>query len=462
MPALGADMDEGTLTEWLVHEGDQVSRGDVMAVVETAKSAIEIECFVSGTVTRLLVQPETTVPVGTPLALVEETATQAAAKAAPPAGAAPAAETKPAPTPAMSTSDSPPPAAALPATGSSAVPADRGDGTVGSPLVRHAAADLGVSLEGLHGSGPGGRITRTDVEHAAGGSPQPSGGLRVRASPLARRLARELRVDLAGVTGTGRGGTIRAADVRGAFGRVPEPADSAPEPPPLPATAPGPDRTDSMRQAIAALMSRAKREIPHYYLSTTIDAAAVVERARAFNLDHPVEDHLVPAAFLLKAVATAARQVPDLNGFWIDDRFVPASSVHLGVAVSLRGGGLVAPAIHDADRLSVPELMAALKDVVRRARSGRLRASETADPTLTVTNLGDQGAEAVFGVIYPPQVALVGLGRITPRPTAVDGLLGVRPVVTATLSADHRATDGATGSRFLNVIDRLAGKPEDL
>ncbi|MDV9186750.1 2-oxo acid dehydrogenase subunit E2 [Streptomyces sp. SR27] len=209
-------------------------------------------------------------------------------------------------------------------------------------------------------------------------------------------------------------------------------------------------------------MSRSKREIPHFYLSTTVDMAAALEWMRARNRELPLSARLVPAALMLKAVALAVRKVPELNGHWADDGFVPAEDVRLGVAVSLRGGGLAAPSLAHADTLSVDEVMAALKDLVARARGGRLRASETADPSLTVTNLGDQGVEAVFGVVYPPQVALVGLGRIVGRPVAVNGLLGVRPVVTATLSADHRAADGATGARLLTTMDRLLQQPEEL
>ncbi|WP_263973246.1 2-oxo acid dehydrogenase subunit E2 [Streptomyces sp. fd1-xmd] len=209
-------------------------------------------------------------------------------------------------------------------------------------------------------------------------------------------------------------------------------------------------------------MSRAKREIPHYYLSTTVDLAAALEWMHRRNSTLPVTERLVPAALLLKAVARAAREVPELNGHWREDRFVPAAGVRLGTAVSLRGGGLVAPALADVDRMPLADVMAAMKDLVLRARRGRLRASETADPTLTVTNLGDQGVESVLGVIYPPQVAMVGLGRVTDRPVAVDGMLAVHPTVTATLSADHRASDGATGARFLTALDRLLQHPEDL
>lgn len=217
-----------------------------------------------------------------------------------------------------------------------------------------------------------------------------------------------------------------------------------------------------MRRTIADLMSRANREIPHYHLSTTVDMAAAMDWLHEHNRRTPVGERLLPAALLLKAAALAARDVPELNGFWADDHFTPGEGVHLAVAVSLRGGGLLAPTLSDADTLALPTLMASLKDLVTRARTGRLRGSEVSGATLTVTNLGDQGVESVFGVIHPPQVALVGFGRIADQPRAVDGLLGVRPVVTATLSADHRATDGAVGARYLTTVTRLLQNPEQL
>jgi pyruvate dehydrogenase E2 component (dihydrolipoamide acetyltransferase) len=158
----------------------------------------------------------------------------------------------------------------------------------------------------------------------------------------------------------------------------------------------------------------------------------------------------------------AAKRVPQLNGYWVDDAFQPAPAVHLGVAVSLRGGGLVTPAIHDASDLALPDLMAALRDVVERARRGVLHRAELTDGTITLTNLGERGAESVLGVIFPPQVALVGFGRVAQRPVAVDGLLGVRPTVTATLSGDHRASDGHVGGTFLAVIGELLQRPEEL
>ncbi len=217
-----------------------------------------------------------------------------------------------------------------------------------------------------------------------------------------------------------------------------------------------------MRQAIAALMARSKREIPHYYLQTTIDMSRALEWLHEANLQRPVNERLLPAVLLLSAVAKSAAEMPEMNGFWLDGGFRPGPGVHLGVAVSLRGGGLVAPALHDADEKTLEELMAGVRDLVQRARAGRLRSSEMSDPTLTVTNLGDRGVELVHGVLYAPQVALVGFGAVRERPWAVDGMLGVRPVVIATLAADHRASDGHAGGRFLTLIEHKLQKPEAL
>ncbi|WP_225848832.1 dihydrolipoamide acetyltransferase family protein [Streptomyces sp. HPF1205] len=503
MPALGADMTEGTLVEWLVGPGDQVRKGDIVAVVDTTKSAIEVECFETGTVDRLLVDAGTTVPVGAPLAVISAKGapeTPAGRPARPPAEPAPAAPAAPEPGPA-----GPPPAPAEPAAGERAV--------TSTPLVRHLAEDAGVDLAAVHGTGSGGRVTRADVEREAvalsgTGKPGRRGREgregregrrdrqegrtgRVRATPLARRLAEEEGIDLASLTGSGREGAVRAGDVRAAAageggaagggegagkGAGEGAAEGAGEAAAQGAAEgageaaaggegggrEGPERYADMRRTTADLMARAKREIPHYYLSTTVDLGTAVAWLRERNRELPVGRRLLTTAVLLKATALAARQVPELNGFWTDDGFDAAPSVHLGVAVSLRGGGLVSAAILDAAELPLPDLMARLRDVVARARGGRLRASESTSATITVTNLGDQGVEAVFGVIHPPQVALVGLGRVVERPWAVNGLLGVRPVVTATLSADHRASDGATGARFLTALDAWAQKPEEL
>jgi pyruvate dehydrogenase E2 component (dihydrolipoamide acetyltransferase) len=438
MPSLGADMDEGTLLEWLVAPGDHVHHGQVVAVVDTSKAAIEVEVFSDGVVDELLVEPGTTVEVGAALARLR-----------PGDGSGETSELT------------------------------RPPGATVSPVVRHLAHQSGVDLAALHGSGPQGAVTRGDVERAASapvGAPArgdlaSSDRPRVKASPLARRRAQERGVDLSTVVGTGPDDVVTVADVDAAAGQ-----DRPPRPPVRDATeateatavtgAPtvteAAARQQAMRDAIGALMARSKREIPHYYLRNTLDLSGPLAWLRQRNAAVGVEDRVVPAALLLKAAAVAARDVPEVNGFFVDDRFVPSEHVHLGVAVSLRSGGLVAPAIHDADTMSLGELMAALKDLVSRARAGRLRASQMSDPTLTVTNLGDQGVEEVQGVIYPPQVALVGFGRIVERPWAVDGMLGVHPLVVATLAADHRVTDGHRGGRYLAAVAAHLNRPEEL
>lgn len=217
-----------------------------------------------------------------------------------------------------------------------------------------------------------------------------------------------------------------------------------------------------MRQAIAAAMGKSKREIPHYYLQSTIDFGAAQAWLDAHNAQVDAAQRLLPATLLLKAAALALREVPELNGFYEAQGFRAADGVHLGWAIALRGGGLVAPAIHHADRLDLPALMAALRDLVQRARSGGLRSSELTDPTVTVTSLGERGAESVLGVIYPPQVAIIGFGRVQPRPWVVQGQIAVRPLVQASLAADHRASDGHRGALLLAAIDRLLQSPQEL
>ena len=273
---------------------------------------------------------------------------------------------------------------------------------------------------------------------------------------MARRLAAAAGLDLSAVSGTGTNGAIGAEDVRRALSTGKQAAPPAVERPAVP------DRGEAMRQAIAALMTRSNREIPHYYLTATIDLSAATAWLRARNRELDVSKRLVPAALMLAATARAARDVSQLNGTWVDGAFVPAPAVDLGLIVSLRRGGIIVPVIRDAAELSVAQIMATMRDLVERTRTGRLRGSELAPPSITVSNLGEQGVESVLGVIYPPQVALVGFGAVVERPWAVDGLLGVRPVVTASLAADHRASDGAIGARFLNRIDRLLQKPEEL
>jgi pyruvate dehydrogenase E2 component (dihydrolipoamide acetyltransferase) len=267
---------------------------------------------------------------------------------------------------------------------------------------------------------------------------------------VARKLAESLGVDLSKVKGTGPGGRITREDVEQAA-REKEAKPEAPV-----------DRYARMRQTIAAAMTRSKREIPHYYLSATIDLNRAMSWLAEENLKRSVEDRLLYGVLLIKAVALALREVPELNAVWENDQAVLKEAIHAGVAISLRQGGLIAPALRDADKQSLDDLMKNFRDLVKRARAGGLRSSELSDPTITITNLGEQGVETVFGIIYPPQVALVGFGKVAERPWVIDGQVVARQTVIASLSADHRVSDGHRGGLFLAAVDRLLQQPEKL
>jgi pyruvate dehydrogenase E2 component (dihydrolipoamide acetyltransferase) len=417
MPSLGADMEAGTLVEWLVKPGDRVKRGDVVAVVETQKGAIEIEIFETGEVAQILVDVGGKVPVGTPLAKVQ---TEGVAKA----GAMDRAPAVGAPSVAPVVLATPTPQAPAPG------------------AMAPSPAQLPPSMA----------AART-----------PAG---VRASPAARRLAQAHDLDLATVTGSGPASAIVLADVEQRLAAV-APATEKP------AVAPAAERPaerksavgldfDAMRAAIAAAMARSKREIPHYYLSHQCLMTAAEEWLARINADRPPEKRLLMNALTVKAVARAVRRFAAFNGFHREGRFVPSDGVHVGVAIALRGGGLIAPAIHDTAELPLDELMSRMRDLVQRARAGRIRSSEMADPTITVSSLGERGVEALYGIIYPPQVAIVGFGKVVVRPWVVDGAIGPRSVVTLTLAADHRVSDGHAGALFLAEIGKLLQEPEKL
>jgi pyruvate dehydrogenase E2 component (dihydrolipoamide acetyltransferase) len=255
------------------------------------------------------------------------------------------------------------------------------------------------------------------------------------------------------VTGSGPAGASTYADVERRLGEAAAPPEKK--------------RTigldlDAMRTAIAAAMARSKREIPHYYLAHQIDVTSCEHWLTQKNETLPPDNRLLIGALTIKAVALAARRFPAFNGFHRDNKFEPAPAVHVGVAIAIRGGGLAAPALHDADQLSLDALMSQMRDLVQRTRSGRIRSSEISDPTITVTSLGERGVETLYGIIYPPQVAIVGFGKIVTRPWVVDGAIGPRSVITITLSADHRVSDGHAGALFLAEIGKLLQEPEKL
>jgi pyruvate dehydrogenase E2 component (dihydrolipoamide acetyltransferase) len=405
MPSLGADMDEGRVIEWRVAPGDTVRRGDLVATVETEKSDIDIEIWHDGIVEEFLVDIGQLVDVGTPIARLR-----------PVDGAAP------------STTSPPPPASAPPP----------------APAPEPAPAPAPA---------------RSDPAAASAEAAAVATAGRVPASPLARRLAAERGVDLGALRGSGPGGAVIEADVIAASAAPSTSTETASSERPTPSPRRSPD---TMRTLIAERMAASNREIPHYHLSRDLDVGPLESWLAERNADRPIAERILPAACFIRAVALAAARHRELNGYWVDDHLEPADAINVATAISLRRGGLVTPHIERADERSLIEVMAALAELVTAARAGRLRASWMTGATITVTHLGDTGADLVHGVISPPQVALVGFGRSRPQPWVIDGDVVVRPVVTSTLAADHRATDGAIGSRFLATLADLIDQPEEL
>ena len=412
MPSLGADMDAGTLVKWRKQPGDFVHRGDIIAEVETDKGVIEVECFAEGNLQAWLVEPGQKVPVGTRLATLGDVA-------AAPMGAQPelepsAEKAPPLPVPETVSVMLPPAPSALP----------------GAPPL-------------LHGTPSMRRRWRESHAHASLPVPPPPSASRLRASPLARRLASERGVSLDAVEGTGPSGSIVAGDVMASVQAQREQPRAAPE------------TNERMRHAIGQTMSRSKREIPHYYLSHLVDVQRISDWLKGENEGRPPSERLLMGALFVRAVGLALGKVPELNAHFIDGHIVPLTEVEVGVAVSLRNGGLVAPVIRSASRTSLEDLSTAFKDVVSRARAGALRSSEMRPGSITVTSLGERGVDCVWPIIIPPQVAMVGFGTLSERPMVVDGELAVRTSVVVTLAADHRVSDGHRGGLFLAALARI-------
>lgn len=364
MPSLGADMESAILMEWLVKEGDRVTKGQVIAEIETSKGVIEIEVFENGVIEKLLVEEETECKVGTPLALI------------------------------------------------------RSDSQEKTELKVEAKVE--VKEEKV-------------VEQE-----------RLKISPAARRKATELGVDITKITPTD--GTIQLSQIKDA----------------ATAKVKAPSFSDGMRQAIAAAMSRSNADIPHYYLSTSINMTPALQYLEELNKSRTINTRILPVAILIRAVVLALKEVPQLNGFWQDDSHQISREIHPGIAIALRKGGLITPALLNADVMSLDDIMNSLSDLITRTRKGKLRSSEMIAQTITITNLGDLGVETVYGVIYPPQVAIIGLGRIVDAPWAEGDALCVRKVLQATIAGDHRATDGHSGALFLDKLNYFLQRPKDL
>ncbi len=391
MPSLGADMEAGTLVEWLKRPGDPIASGDIIAVVETQKGAIEVEAFETGTVTELLTPVGSTVPVGTPLAMIQ------------------VAGEPPAPIPTTVSPPISPAPIARPASPVAEQDAPKASALNASPAARKFATDHGIDLTGIAGSGPDGAIVYVDVEAA-----------------WQRRQAKP--------------GT----------------------PPEIPQTTSAASGAAALRNAIAAAMGRSKREIPHFYLGHAVDVTDAMDWLKTRNAARPAQDRVLFAALLLKAVALSLGSYPEFNGLYRDSRFEPSNGIHVGVAIALRGGGLAAPAIHDTDKLPLDQLMQRLVDLTNRLRAGRLRASELADPTVTLTSLGERGVDMVQPVIYPPQVAIIGAGAPALRPWVSGDRCVPRQICQISLAADHRVSDGHRGALLLRAIAERLQAPDTL
>ncbi|AJR05448.1 2-oxo acid dehydrogenase subunit E2 [Photobacterium gaetbulicola] len=403
MPALGADMRDGTLIEWQVKRGDKVAKGDIIAVIETSKGAIDMEAYHDGTITELLVEPIIKLPVGSVMARM--TATKA--------------EPQVVTTPALGTTDS------TTATGKQTPADSRQDGSLPTVMVeRHPylARHPSVLVQ-----------------------PNPSRQL---VSPAARLLAIQQGIMLSGLTGSGPNGAILLRDI--------------PAKPEQHARHEIKDESSSMRQAISDAMSMSKQQIPHYYLALDIDLSTTQAWLKQQNQHREPEQRLLITAVIIAAIARQLPRYPALNGSCHEGQFTPAEAIHIGNTISLRDGGLVVPAILDADQRNLEQVMASLKEITERARRGRLRSSELTGATITVTSIGERGADSLIGVIYPPQVAIIGLGRLRKAPIVSNDKLCVGDVMTVTLSADHRVSDGLTGSRFLTALAKQLQHPEDL
>lgn len=388
MPSLGADMESAILMEWLVKEGDKVTKGQVIAEIETSKGVIEIEVFEDGIIEKILVEEETDCKVGTPLAIISSDIKDV-------------------------------------------VPEKHEVKSV--EILKPIQSDVKVELAEVIE-----KIEEVQEE-------------RLKISPIARKRAEELGVDLTQITP--KDGVIQLAQIESTQTKKVE----VPKKPQKKV-----NKKDSMRQAIAAAMSRSNAEIPHYYLSSSINMTVTLNFLSELNKERTIGDRILPVALLIRAIVLALKEVPELNGFWIDDSHQMSEEIHPGIAIALRKGGLMTPALLDAGELNLDKTMQSLSDLISRTRGGKLRSSEMTKQTITITNLGDLGVESVYGVIYPPQLAVIGLGAIMDKPWAEGDTLSVRKVMQATIAGDHRATDGRVGAQFLEKLNKFLQNPKEL
>jgi pyruvate dehydrogenase E2 component (dihydrolipoamide acetyltransferase) len=423
MPALSPTMEEGTLAKWLVKEGDTVSSGDLLAEIETDKATMEFEAVDDGVIGKLLVAAGTEgVKVNTPIAVLLAEGEKL--------GAAPAAAPKPRDVepPVVAASDATAPAGGYGRGETSATPADtpKGDRVFASPLARRIAAEKGIDLAGVQGSGPNGRIVKADVEGA-------------QAAPKAKADApkAEAKADTpapakaAMPAGLGAEAVMKMYEGR-AYSEM---------------------KLDGMRKTIAARLTEAKQTIPHFYLRRDIRLDALLEFRAKLNAE--LEGRKVKLSvndFIIKACALALQEVPDANAVWAGDRILKLKPSDVAVAVAIEGG-LFTPVLKDAQQKSLSTLSAEMKDLAARARDRKLAPHEYQGGSFAISNLGMFGIDNFDAVINPPHGAILAVGAGVKKPVvAADGSIGVATVMSVTLSVDHRVIDGALGAELLAAI----------
>jgi len=440
MPSLGADMEDAVLVEWKVKKGDQVRKGDIIAEIETVKGAIDVEVFEDGIVEKIMAKPGQKLPVGAVLAFINTDSVKLHIAVDPE-------EEKPKEKPMEIPPVKDPPESIPPIE----IP------PIGDPKRDPIPPEIVPTTDPVRQPPP------PEVPFSKN---KINGSTRIKASPLAKRIASDLGIDLQVISSSHDSGVIHKIDVenyvktqRKIQETIPGKSEVAST---ISAQIPATSKKEKMRSAIAAAMSRSNREIPHYYLETSIDMKKALEWLENENQKRKVKERLLSVVLLLKATALALVEVPALNAYWTEDGHQIQEAINIGFTISLRQGGLVIPAIQQVDQKSLGVIMEEVTDVIQRARTAKLRSSELTEGTITITNVGERGAEKVFGIIYPPQVALIGFGKIIEKPWAVDEMLAIHPVLTVTLAGDHRATDGMTGSRFLEKLNLLLQNPQQL
>lgn len=447
MPKFGMAQEEGTVLRWLKQEGDLVEKGDALLSVMTDKVDMEVEAPAAGVLRSIRVGADATVPVATVLAyiLAPDEALPAGAASAPRQAVGAAVEVH-------LTTASPVPA---PVVAPVAVPVKA------SPVAQRMARDAGVDLEGIAGSGPRGRIRKADVV-AAQAEPTGAPG-KVRATPAARRLARESGVPLADVAGSGPAGRIQAADVISAARQLPPTQVEVTGEKPAPQGISGAPLR-GMRKVIAARLAQSWQAAPHVTFTASIDMTAVdALRARlAGEIEELSGARFTPTVVIARAVATALLRHRRLNAWLLGEAgewsLLEHDAVHLGIAVAL-DDGLIVPVVRNAEGMGLAALARAVGDLAGRARSGKLTPDEVAGGTFTISNLGMYPIDHFTAIINPPQVAILAVGRAQVQPVWDGQAFQPRPLLRVTLSADHRAVDGAAAAAFLGELKRLLEEP---